>query len=110
LRKAMKRYGVPQAVVTDRLKSYRAAMKVIGNAGRHETGRWLNNRAENSHLPVRRREYAMGKFRSFESLQKFVSTHSSVHNHFSFERHLNRREIVKQNRNAALAEWRQLAA
>ena len=110
LRKAMKRYGLPQAVVTDRLKSYRAAMKVIGNAGRQETGRWLNNRAENSHLPFRRREYAMGTFRSFESLQKFVSTHASVHNHFSQDRHLNPRENFKQNRSAALAEWRQLAA
>jgi putative transposase len=110
IRKAMKRYGQPQVVITDRLKSYRAAMKVVGNEARQETGRWLNNRAENSHLPFRRREHAMGKFRSFESLQKFVSTHSSVHNHFSFERHLNRREIFKQNRSAALAEWRQLAA
>ena len=110
LRKAMKRYGNPQVVVTDRLKSYRAAMKLIGNAHCQETGRWLNNRAENSHLPFRRRERAMGKFRSFETLQKFVSTHSSVHNHFSHERHLNRREIFKENRAAALAEWCQLAA
>ena len=110
LRKAMKRYGNPKVVVTDRLKSYRAAMKVIGNAGRQETGRWLNNRAENSHLPFRRRERAMGKFRSFETLQKFVSAHSSVHNHFSFERHLNRRETFKINRAAALSEWRQLVA
>lgn len=88
LPKAMKRYGNPKAVVTDRLKSYKAAMKVIGNAGRQETGRWPNNRAENSHLPVRRKERAMGKFCSFETLQKFASTQSSVHNHFSHERHL----------------------
>jgi putative transposase len=63
LKKAMKRYGRPEAVVTDRLRSYRAAMKVIGNAERQETGRWLNNRAENSHQPFRRRERAMAKFR-----------------------------------------------
>lgn len=110
LRKTMKRYGIPDVVVTDRLRSYRAAMNVIGNPGGQETGRWLNNRAENSHLPFRRKERAMSKFRSFETLQKFVSTHSSVHNHFSHERHLNRRETFKQNRSAALAEWRQLAA
>ena len=110
LRRTMKRYGNPQVVVTDHLKSYKAAMKVIGNASRQETGRWLNNRAENSHLPFRRKERAMGKFRSFETLQKFASAHSSVHNHFSHERHLNRREAFKQNRSAALAEWRQLAA
>ena len=100
----------PQVVVTDRLKSYKAAMKLIGNAGCQETGRWLNNRAENSHLPFRRKERAMGKFRSFETLQKFVSTQSSVHNHFSHERHLNRRETFTQSRSTALAEWRQLAA
>ncbi len=79
LRKAMKRYGRPKVVVTDRLRSYRSAMKVIGNTERQLTGRWLNNRAENSHQPFRRRERAMAKFRSAKSLQKFDSIHSSVH-------------------------------
>jgi putative transposase len=110
LRKAMKRYGRPENIVTDRLRSYRAAMKIIGNAERQETGRWLNNRAENSHQPFRRRERAMAKFRSAKSLQKFASIHSSAHNHFNQDRHLNRRDIFRQNRSAALAEWRQLAA
>jgi putative transposase len=110
LRKAMKRYGRPEVIVTDRLRSYRAAMKVIGNVERQKTGRWLNNRAENSHQPFRRRERAMAKFRSEKSLQKFVSIHSSVHNHFNQERHLYNRENFKLNRSAALAEWRQLAA
>jgi putative transposase len=110
LKKAMKRYGRPEVVVTDRLRSYRAAMKVIGNAERQEIGRWLNNRAENSHQPFRRRERAMAKFRSAKSLQKFASVHSSVHNHFNQERHLYNRENFKLNRSTALAEWRQLAA
>jgi len=110
LKRAMKRYGRPKVIVTDRLRSYRAAMNVIGNAERHETGRWMNNRAENSHQPFRRRERAMAKFRSAKSLQKFASIHSSVHNHFSQERHLCSRENFKVNRSAALAEWRQLAA
>ena len=110
LRKAMKRYGRPKAIVTDELRSYHAAMKVIGNAERQETGRWLNNRAENSHQPFRRRERAMAKFRSAKSLQKFASIHASVHNHFNQERHLYNRENFKLNRSAALAEWRQLAA
>ncbi len=70
LRKAMKRYGRPEVVVTDRLRSYRAAMKVIGNAERQETGRWLNNRAENSHQPFRRRERAMAKLGSVKSLRR----------------------------------------
>ena len=110
LRKAMKRYGRPKAIVTDKLRSYHAAMKVIGNAERQETGRWLNNRAENSLQPFRRRERAMAKFRSAKSLQKFASIHASVHNHFNQERHLYNRENFKLNRTAALAEWRQLAA
>ena len=81
LRKSMRRFGSPQVIVTDKLRSYCAAMKVIGNAGRQEMGRWLNNRAENSHLPFRRRERAMHRFRRMRSLQKFVSVHASVHNH-----------------------------
>ena len=56
LRKAMRKHGRPDVIVTDRLRSYGAALKEIGNADRQETGRWLNNRAENSHLPFRRRE------------------------------------------------------
>ena len=110
LRKAMKRYGRPKVVVTDRLRSYAAAMKGIGNAGRQETGRWLNNRAENSHQPFRRRERAMATFRSAKSLQKFAALHASIHNHFNLERHLYSRENFKLNRSVALAEWQKLAA
>ena len=109
-KRTMKRHGRPRAIVTDRLRSYRAAMREIGNEARQVTGRWLNNRAENSHQPFRRRERAMAKFRTPATLQKFAAVHASVHNHFNQERHLNRRDIFKQNRAAALAEWRQLAA
>jgi putative transposase len=110
LRRAMKRYGRPKVIVTDRLRSYRAALNVIGNVAEQECGRWINNRAENSHQPFRRREGAMSKFRTVKTLQKFASTHASIHNHFNCERHLNRRDIFKQDRAAALTEWRQLAA
>jgi putative transposase len=110
LKRAMKRYGRPRAIVTDRLRSYRAAMNVIGNAAVQECGRWLNNRAESSHQPFRRREGAMARFRDIKTLQKFASAHASIHNHFNHDRHLNNRDIFKQNRSAALAEWRQLAA
>jgi putative transposase len=110
LRKAMKRHGRPKAVVTDRLRSYRAAMRNIGNEQIQKTGRWLNNRAENSHLPLRRRERAMQRFRRMRSLQKFAAIHSSVLNHFSLERHLYSRRNFKLNRSAALAEWRMLGA
>ena len=109
-KRIMKRYGQPRSIVTDRLRSYRSAMKVIGNAADQECGRWLNNRAENSHQPFRRRERAMAKFRGMKTLQKFAAAHASIHNHFNNDRHLNRRNIFKQNRAAALAEWRQLAA
>ena len=110
LRRAMKRYGRPKVIVTDRLLSYRAAMREIGNEARQETGRWLNNRAENSHQPFRRRERAMAKFRSPATLQKFAAVHASFHNHFNQERHLYSRKNFKLNRSAALAEWRELSA
>ena len=106
----MKRYGKPQSVVTDRLRSYGAAMRIIGNAGQRVCGRWVNNRAENSHQPFRRRERAMLRFRSMKALQKFSAIHASVQNHFNQERHLVSREKYKQDRWAALAEWRMLAA
>jgi len=110
LKRAMKRYGRPQAIVTDRLRSYQAAMKGIGIEHRQVCGRWLNKGAENSHQPFRRREGAMARFRDLKTLQKFASAHASIHNHFSHDRHLNKRSTFKENRSAALAEWCELAA
>jgi putative transposase len=110
LKRKMKRYGPPRSIVTDRLRSYRAAMKIVGVSDRQECGRWLNNRAENSHQPFRRREGAMARFTDIKTLPKFVSVHAPTHNHFNLDRHLTRRDTFKQNRSAALAEWRQLAA
>ena len=106
----MKRHGQAEVIVTDKLRSYGAALKEIGLEHRQETGRWLNNRAENSHLPFRRRERAMLRFRRMRSLQKFAAVHSSVHNHFNQERHLYSRQNFKLNRASALAEWRQLCS
>lgn len=79
-------------------------MRQLENSDRREMGRWLNNRAENSHLPFRRRERAMQRFRQMKSLQKFASVHANVHNHFNQERHLVDRETYKARRSAALAE------
>jgi len=70
LKRALKRYGRPHSIVTDRLRSYRAAMNVIGNAASQSSGRWFHNRAENSHQPFRRREGAMAKCRDVKTLQK----------------------------------------
>jgi putative transposase len=106
IKKMMKRHGRPEVIVTDGLRSYGAALKEIGAADRQVTGRWLNNRAENSHQPFRRRERAMLRFRRMKTLQKFASVHGSVHNHFQQDRHLISREIYRERRSAALAEWR----
>ncbi|MEP6786609.1 MAG: DDE-type integrase/transposase/recombinase, partial [Sphingomonadales bacterium] len=110
MKKALKRHGSPDAIVTDGLKSYRAAMTDLGNEQKQEVGRHANNRAENSHLPFRRRERAMLRFRRMKSLQKFASVHANVPNHFASERHIVDRQTYKERRSAALAEWRQIAA
>jgi len=111
LKRLLKKYGSPRSIVTDGLRAYSAAMNEIGIAAdRHEVGGRLNNRAENSYQPFRRRERAMLRFRSMKTLQKFSSVHAQVHNHFNLERHLVTREVYKQRRSAALGEWRALAA
>lgn len=110
LKKALKRHGSAEKIVTDGLRSYPAAMRDLGALDRREMGRWLNNRAENSHLPLRKRERAMLRFRRMKSLQKFASVHASLHNHFNSERHLVDRQTFKLRRSAALAEWQSLAA
>ena len=110
LKSLMKKYGRPLAIVTDKFRSYGAAMKMLGNAERQECeGRWINNRAENSHQPFRRRERAMHRFRRMSTLQKFTSVHAAFHNHFNHERHLVARPTYKTRRSAAMAEWKNLA-
>jgi putative transposase len=110
MRRALKRHGKPEAIVTDGLRSYPAAMRELGNIDRREVGRWMNNRVENSHLPLRRRERAMLRFRQMKTLQKFASVHASLHNHFNQERHLVDRQTYRERRSAALAEWQALVA
>jgi putative transposase len=85
-------------------------MSELGNTDKQEVGRWANSRAESSHLPFRRRERAMLRFRQMKSLQKFASVHASFHNHFNLERHLVDRETYKTRRSAELAEWQNLMA
>lgn len=74
-RKLMKRHRYPTVIVTNKLRFYSAAMKVIGNVEKQEVGRWKNIWAENSHLPFRGRERAMLRFRRMRSLKKLVSAH-----------------------------------
>ena len=110
MKKALKRHGSPEKITTDGLRSYRAAMNELGNADKQEIGRWANNRVENSHLPFRRRERAMLRFRQMKTLQNFASVHANVPNHFNQERHLVDRQTYKKRRSAVLAEWQSLMA
>ena len=110
MKKALRRHGAPAAITTDGLRSYRAAMTDLGCEAKQEIGRWANYRVENSHLPFRRRERAMLRFRQMKTLQKFASVHASLHNHVNQERHLTDRKTYKERRSAALAEWSNLAA
>ena len=110
MKKALRRHGSPAAITTDGRRSYRAAMSDLGCEDKQVIGRWANNRVENSHLPFRRRERAMLRFRQMKTLQKFASVHASLHNHFNQERHLTDRQTYKERRSAALAEWSNLAA
>lgn len=110
LKKSLKRHGRAEEIVTDRLRSYGAALDDLGIRDRQETGRWSNNRAENSHQPFRGRERAMLRFRRMRTLQLFAAVQASVHNLFNQDRSLSSRIIFRLNRAAALAEWRGLCA
>jgi len=110
LKKAMRRHGRPEIIVSDRLRAYGAALKELDADHRRETGRWANNRAENLHLPFRRPERALSPFRRMRSLQKFAAVHASVCNLFNSERSLSSRPNFELTRAAALAEWRGLCA
>ncbi|MDP1027065.1 DDE-type integrase/transposase/recombinase [Sphingomonas sp. KR1UV-12] len=110
MKKALKRHGSPEAITTDSLRRYRAAMNELSNADKQEIGLWANNRVENSHLPFRRRERALLRFTQMKTLQKFGSVHANIHNQFSPEHDLTDRKTYKERRSAALAEWQILSS
>ena len=112
LRRLLKNQGAaPEQIVTDGLPSYGAALKALGCRRKHRPGRLReNNRAENSHLPVRRRERKMQRFKSQGQAQRFVSTHSAIYNTFAVQRHLVSRKTLRHYRAVALAEWRVASA
>jgi transposase-like protein len=112
LKKLLKNQGfVPDQIVTDGLASYRAALKVPKGQRLHKPGRLRdNNRAENSHLPVRRRERKMQRFKSQGQAQRFVSTHSAIYHTFNLQRHLVSRKTLRNFRAAAFAEWNAASA
>jgi putative transposase len=111
LRKLLRRQGfVPTDIVTDKLRSYGAALRELGFSGSHEQGLRANNRAENSHQPVRRRERKMQGFKSAKSAQRFVSVHAAVYNTFNAHRHLIGRPTHRRFRTVAHQCWRKATA
>src|SRR5262249_51541015 len=111
LRKLLRRQGfVPTVVVTDKLRSYGPALRELGFSGSHEQGLRANNRAENSHQPVRRRERKMQGFKSARSAQRFVSVHAAVYNTFNVQRHLVSRSTHRRIPTAAHQCWREATA
>ena len=111
MRKLLKTQGfAPTAVVTDKLPSYGAALSDLGMQGKHITGGRSNNRAENSHLPVRQRERRMQRFKSAGSAQRFLSTHAAIYNTFNVQRHLISRRTLRQFRSEAMRTWRAATA
>ena len=108
--KTMRKHGSPKIIATDKLPSYGVAFGGIGVVDRQLCGGWANNRCENSHLPFRRQERAMQKFKSCAILQKFTSYHAQIYNHFNHERHLESRQTYKQKRSVAITEWFQICA
>jgi transposase-like protein len=111
MRKLLKKQGyAPDVLVTDRLASYACARRQLGMRARHEQGLRKNNRAENSHQPVRRRERKMQRFRSAGSAQRFLSVHSAVHNTFALQRHLISRRVLRLFRVEAAEQWNHATA
>lgn len=108
LKKLVKSYGKPQEIVTDKLKSYRAALKEFGLHHLQNTEQYKNNQVENSHLHFRRRERGINKFRLMKSLQKFVSIQSAFFNLFNHQRHLENRKIFKDLRQNSLDIWQNI--
>src|ERR1700688_581335 len=111
MRKLLRKQGfAPQKVTTDKLRSYGAAFRLLGLSCHHEQGLRQNNRAENSHQVVRRRERKMQRFKSAASAQRFLSMHAAVHNTFNLQRHLVSRSTLRIFRSAAAAQWRSATA
>ena len=111
MRKLLKKQGfAPKILVTDKLRSYAAAVRHLRLTCRHEQGLRENNRAENSHQPVRRRERKLQRFKSARSAQRFLSIHAAVHNTFNFQRHLISRSTLRTFRAEATAEWQNAVA
>ena len=105
-----KQGGSPKRIITDKLGSYAAARRAVMPNVEHRSHKGLNNRAENSHVPIRNRERAMQGFRSWQGLQRFVSTFSAVRNHFVPPRSNRSALSTHLHRLKSIAEWKSVAA
>ncbi len=111
MRKLLKKYGfLPENLVTDDLRSYHAAARDLGIEHRHRTGRWRNNRAENSHEPTRRRERKMQGFKNLGSAQRFLSIYATIYNTFNVQRHLISARTNRAFRASAMQTWHEAIA
>jgi putative transposase len=111
MRKLLRKQGfAPKLLTTDKLGSYRSAFRQLRLACPHEQGLRKNNRAENSHQVVRRRERKMQRFKSARSAQRFLSIHAAVHNTFNLQRHLVSRSTLRTFRAEAAAHWQDAVA
>ena len=104
--KLLKKHGfAPSRVVTDQLRSYAAAFRAIGLTAEHDRGLRANNRAENSHQPIRRRERKLQRFKSPGSAQRFLAIHAATFNAVTHQRHLLRRPHFKELRAGSFRTW-----
>ena len=108
LRKSLKNHEPPKQLVTDKLGSYRAALRELNLIHIQETRRYKNNQVENSHLHFRRREKMMNRFRSMHSLEKFTAIQSQFQNHFNHQRHIEKREHFKSLRQSSVDAWNEV--
>ena len=106
MRKILRNQGVqPIKIVVDKMKSYGAAFRDLRLSHLHETGHRLNNRAESSHVPIRRRERKLQRYKSQKLAQNFLSIYGPIYNLFNVQRHLISRNIFRSFRDQAMAEW-----
>src|SRR5712671_6005172 len=111
MRKLLRKHGfAPKLLTTDKLGSYGSAFRQLRLTCPHQQGLRANNRAENSHQAVRRRERKMQRFKSAASAQRFLNMHAAVHNVFNLQRHLVSRSTLRLFRAEAAASWQDAVA
>ena len=111
MRKLLKKQGwAPTRITTDKLRSYHVAFRILGLTAEHIDNKRANNRAENSHQPVRRRERKMQRFKSPGSAQRFLNIQAAVYNTFYVQRHLLKRPMFKRIRTDAFNVWQTATA